>query len=93
MTCYIIQYRQCKTWNVVTVRGLGIHTLKEAKLAANKIARQEPIIDARVIELKEVHYPDNMIGYPKEGSIRVPVCGKNYRTVQGDYNASGWYAL
>lgn len=83
MTCYIIQYRQCKTWNVVTVRGLGTHTLKEAKLAANKIARQEPIIDARVIELKRT----------KERLIRVPVCGKDYRTVQGDYNASGWYAL
>ena len=83
MTCYIIQYRQCKTWNVVTARIHGVRSLKEAKLAANKIARQEPIIDARVIELKRT----------KEHLIRVPVCGKNYRTVQGDYNASGWYAL
>ena len=83
MTCYIIQYRQCKTWNVVTARILGVSSLKEAKLAANKIARQEPIIDARVIELKRT----------KDNLIRVPVCGKDYRTVQGDYNASGWYAL
>ena len=83
MALYIIQYRQCKTWHRVTVRRPGLRLLKEAKLAANQIAREEPIIDAKVIELKET----------KAGLIRVPVCGKDYRTVEGDYNASGWYAL
>lgn len=93
MAFYIIQYHKCKTRERVTVRPHpALRTLKEAKLAANKIARETPIMDAKVIELKEVKYPP-MIGYPESGSVRKPVCGKAYRTVEGDYNASGWYAL